>query len=81
MPSLVLGLAAGAIVVVALTEVPLKGWFVFFGALLLSTLILAIVWGEPLEYIATTIGSVGNWFFFVGSAVLPVIVWAKKRAG
>jgi hypothetical protein len=80
-PSLVLGLVVGAIVVFALTEATLKGWLIFFGALLLCTLILGFVSGKPLEYMAGTFGSVGNWFFFVGSAVLPVVACAKKRAG
>ena len=80
-PSFALGLVAGAIVALALAEAPLKGWLAFFGSLMLGTLVLGAVLGAPSEYISSMFESVGNWFFFIGSAILPVAVWGKKRAG
>jgi len=80
-PSLALGLVAGAIVALVLTEAPLKGWLAFFGSLVLSALAFGAVLGAPSQYISSMFESVGNWFFFIGSVILPVAAWGKKRAG
>ena len=81
LPSFALGLIAGAVVTLLLTQAPLKGWLAFFGSLVLGALVLGAVLGTPTEYIGYSFESVGNWFFFIGSAILPVAVWGRKRAG
>jgi len=79
LPSLVLGLVAGVIVVVTIAEAPLKGWLVFLGALVLGVLGMAAYAGAPVRVIAETLKAAGNWFFVLGSVVVPVLMVAMKR--
>ena len=78
--SLVVGLAAGAIIAILAASVPLKGWLVFFGLLVVSSLALGIFFGALAEVLGSFFGSIGNWFFFSGSLLLPLVVQVRQRA-
>ncbi len=80
-PSLVLGLAAGFVASSLSRASPMKGWLTFIGSLVIGTLALAILLGAgPLEYLESIYAPGGNWFFFGGSVIWPVIAHARKRA-
>jgi len=79
-PAFILGLLTGAVVALLGAPNPLKGWFTFFGSLVLGSIVLAIYFGEPAEYFAALFGSPGNWFFFVGSVLWPGAAYVRRRA-
>jgi hypothetical protein len=79
-PAFVLGLLTGAVVAVLGAPTPLKGWFTFFGSLVLGSIVLGIYFGEPAEYLAALFSSPGSWFFFVGSVLWPAVAYARTRA-
>ena len=79
-PSFLLGLAAGVVAAVLSPSSPLKGWLAFFLALGVSLVGLGIYFDEPLEYLASSYGSVGNSLFFGGSLLWPAIAHVRSRA-
>jgi len=79
-PSFVLGFIAGVVAAVLSPSSPLKGWFAFFFALLASSLVLGFYFGEPIEYLGSLYGSVGNGLFFAGSILWPAIAHVRRRA-
>ena len=79
-PSLVLGVIAGVVASVLSPSGPLKGWLAFFLALLASSLCLGFYFGEPIEYLGSLYGSVGNGLFFAGSFLWPAIAHVRRRA-
>jgi hypothetical protein len=80
-PSLVLGLAAGFVASSLSRASAMKGWLIFIGSLAIGTVALAVLLGAgPLEYLESIYAPVGNWFFFGGSLLWPVIAQVRKRA-
>jgi len=79
-PSFVLGVVAGVVATVLSTSRPLMGWLAFFVSLVVSSVALGLYFGEPMQYLATFYGSIGNGLFFVGSLLWPAIAYARKRA-
>jgi hypothetical protein len=80
-PSLILGLVAGFAASSLSPAFPMKGWLTFIGSLVIGSVALAVLLGAgALEYLESIYAPVGNWFFFGGSLLWPVITQASKRA-
>jgi len=79
-PAFILGLFTGAIVAILGTPTPLKGWLAFFGSLVFGSIALGIYFGAPAENLAATFSSPGNWLFFAGSLLWPVVAYVRRRA-
>ena len=81
LPGFLLGLATGVVVSIVVRPGPVKGWLAFFGSLMIGAAIVATLVGTPIEYISNMFKSVGNWCFFIGSLLIPVLFEAQRRAG
>jgi hypothetical protein len=81
LPAFVLGLATGVVVSIVVRAAPVKGWLTFFGSLLVGAAIVGFLVGAPVEYIRDMFRSVGNWCFFIGSLLIPLVLEGRSRAG
>lgn len=79
-PSFLLGFAAGFVAAVLSSDSPLKGWGALFVSLVVSSLLIGFYLGEPVEYLGSLFGSLGNSLFFAGSLLWPGIGHVRKRA-
>ena len=78
-PSFVLGVIAGAIVVILSAPATWAGWLTFLGSLVLATLVLGVISGAPLEYLEAVYRTSGNWFFFGGLVLATAFAYVRKR--
>ena len=73
LPSIVLGLLAGVVILLLSRAKPLVGWGVFFVFLVLGLVAYAIYLGS-VSPVTSAFSSFGNLSFLVGSALVPL--WA-----
>jgi hypothetical protein len=78
--SFAIGIAAGVLIAFLTRPNSMKGWIVFFAAMVLSSLSLGLFFGAPVEALGALFGFGGSWFFFGGSILGPAITEVRKRA-
>ena len=80
-PAIALGIATGVVVVVVLSEAPLRGWVFFICGLLVSSVLMGVANETLLGYLATMVSSVGNLLFLAGTALAPAIAQGRNHVG
>jgi len=78
--SFVIGLVAGVVITVLSAPIPMKGWLLFVGSVLVGSLAAGAFFGDPLGPVGSLVASPGTWCFFVGAALAPLIAYVRKRA-
>lgn len=77
-PSVLIGLSSGAIVLLISTRRPLRGLAIFLGAFALGVITFAFI-ADSLDHILIAFADIGTVAFICGAAVLPISYAAKLR--
>jgi hypothetical protein len=79
-PALVLGFVAGLVTTLLAPALPLKGWLIFCGSLLLGAAVVGLLTGATAwASLASLFASYGNLLFWGGSIVWPLLSHVRAR--
>ena len=79
-PSVIVGLLAGSLVVLLARRTPLKAWCVFFASGVIGVLAsLALV--GAVDVLPDLLQSAGTWAFVAGTAAFPVVAQMVRKRG
>ena len=79
-PSFIVGLVSGAVVVAIVRTAPLKAWSVFFISAAAGIVAGILVMGD-LDDVAEALWSPGTWALALGSAMIPVVAQTARKRG
>lgn len=81
LPSFLLGLVTGAILLLLCPTFLLRGWVLFWPALLVTTIIFGLVNEIPSVGVSQLFGSSGNIAFLLASLLVPLSFSLRSRRG
>lgn len=81
LPSALLGFGMGAVLSHICTSFWLRGWVLFWAALLLTTIIIGLANHIPTAGVSQLFSSVGNVTFLASSLVVPLFLSLRGRRG